>query len=104
VVLGDGTQTRDFVHVSDVVRANLLVCELEAAVGEVFNIASGREVSLLTLVAELNALHRTSIAPVFQSPRPGDIKHSCGDGGKAARLLQFAPATPLRDGLATVAS
>jgi nucleoside-diphosphate-sugar epimerase len=104
VIFGDGTQTRDFVHVSDVVRANLMACECESAVGQVFNIATGRGVSLLQLVTELNALQDTSFTPEFQPPRTGDIKHSRGDGGKAARLLQFVPATSLRDGLATLVS
>ena len=103
VIFGDGTQTRDFVHVSDVVRANLIACECESAVGQVFNIATGCGVSLLQLVAELNALQDASYAPEFQPPRIGDIQHSRGDGGKAARLLQFVPTTSLRDGLATIA-
>jgi nucleoside-diphosphate-sugar epimerase len=102
IVFGDGLQTRDFVHVGDVVRANLLACECEAAIGQVFNIATGHGVSLLQLAEELNALQGTAVAPEFQAPRAGDIKHSRGDGSKATRLLQFAPTTSLRDGLATI--
>jgi nucleoside-diphosphate-sugar epimerase len=102
IIYGDGTQTRDFVHVSDVVRANLIACTCDAAIGQVFNIATGRGVSLLQLVDELNDALGTSLAPEFQAPRSGDIKHSRGDGSKAAQLLQFAPAISLREGLKTV--
>jgi UDP-glucose 4-epimerase len=104
IIFGDGAQTRDFVHVSDVVRANLLACACEAAVGQVFNIATGQGVSLLQLAAEMNTIQGTSLTPEFQAPRAGDIKHSRGDGGKAARVLQFTPVTSLHDGLKTLLS
>jgi UDP-glucose 4-epimerase len=104
VIYGDGTQTRDFVHVSDIVRANLTACDCDAALGQVFNIATGHGVSLLQLVAEINALQGTALTPEFQAPRAGDIQQSCGDGHKAARLLKFIPVTSLHDGLKTVLS
>ena len=104
VIYGDGTQTRDFVHVSDVVRANLLACECDQAGGQVFNIATGHGVSLLQLVTVLNNLQGTAYTPEFQPPRRGDIKHSLGSGAKAARLLQFTPKMPLREGLAGMLS
>jgi UDP-glucose 4-epimerase len=99
IIYGDGTQTRDFVYVADVVRANLLACEQEAAIGQVFNIATGRGLSLLALMEELGELLGVQIRPEFQDERRGDIKHSRGDGNLIASTLLFAPATTLREGL-----
>ena len=87
VVYGDGEQTRDFVYVADVVRANLAACEGPRAVGQVINVASGQRVSLLELVATLNAVLGTQLAPEFKPERKGDIRHSAGDGGQMAELL-----------------
>jgi UDP-glucose 4-epimerase len=101
VIYGDGQQTRDFVHVSDVVRANLLACTAEPASGQVLNVATGRGVSLLQLVDHINQLLGTAYAPDFRPPRVGDIKHSCGSGQKLAALLDFTPQVSLRDGLRT---
>ncbi len=99
VIYGDGQQTRDFVYVGDVVRANLLACEEEAAVGQVFNITTGCGVSLLELMKDLSNLLGFQIQPEFQAERPGDIRHSRGDGSLIAQALHFAPETPLREGL-----
>jgi nucleoside-diphosphate-sugar epimerase len=99
VIYGDGEQTRDFVHVSDVVRANLLVCERPEAVGQVLNVASAQRTSLLELVRTLNDLLSTRLTPEFQRERPGDIRHSAGDGAKMAAVLGFRVETPLSAGL-----
>ncbi len=104
IIYGDGTQTRDFVHVSDVVRANLLVCERAEAIGQIFNIASGRGVSLLELVDVLNKLLGTHLAAEIAPPRAGDIKHSRGDDGRIAALLGFRTTMPFAEGLAQVCS
>jgi len=101
-VYGDGAQTRDFVHVSDVARANLLACERDGAIGQVLNVASGHGTSLLELIDALNELLGTSIAPVFAAARAGDIKHSRGDGSLIAATLGFRPAMSLIDGLRTI--
>jgi UDP-glucose 4-epimerase len=99
IIYGDGQQTRDFVHVSDVVRANLLACECDEAIGQVFNVASGRGVSLLELVDTLNRLGNTQFSPQFAAPRAGDIGHSEGDAKRIATLLGFRAETPLDRGL-----
>ena len=99
VIYGDGQQTRDFVYVGDVVRANLLACEQEAAIGQVFNITTGCGMSLLELIEELSDLLGVQIQPEFQGERAGDIKHSRGDGGLIAQTLLFAPVITLREGL-----
>jgi UDP-glucose 4-epimerase len=100
LVHGDGTQSRDFTYVANVVNANLLAAEAPNVSGEVFNIACGRRVTLLDLVATLNGILRTSLEPVFGPSRPGDVKHSQADITRAERLLGYTPATHFEDGLA----
>jgi nucleoside-diphosphate-sugar epimerase len=104
IIYGDGLQTRDFIHVSDVARANLLACEREQAIGQVFNVASGNSLSLLDLLAALNELCSAHVTPQFEPARPGDIRHSRGDGAQLASLLGFEPAVSLMAGLQQVLS
>lgn len=102
VVFGDGLQTRDFVHVSDVVRANLLAAQSAEAPGEVINVASGRSSSLLDLIDALRrvigdqALH---LAVEHQAPRAGDLRESSADISKARLLLGYEPKVDLEQGL-----
>lgn len=99
VVHGDGTQTRDFTFVQNVVAANLLACETNDAVGEAVNIACGERVSLLDLLSEVGRITGREIEPQFDPPRPGDVKHSLADIGKAERLLGYRPAVSFAEGL-----
>ncbi len=98
-IYGDGRQSRDFIFVKDVVRANLLAADCEAAAGEALNVCTGLEVRLLDLLEELNELAPGGPQVRFSDPRPGDIYRSVGDPQKAARLLGFHAETPLADGL-----
>jgi UDP-glucose 4-epimerase len=102
MVYGDGTQSRDFTYVANVVQANLLAAEAAGVSGEVFNVACGRRASLLDLVAALNRILGTDIQPRFGPPRPGDVKHSQADITRAERLLGYAPRVQFEDGLAQV--
>ena len=104
VIYGDGKQTRDFVYVSDVVRANLAACESPRAAGHVLNVASGRRISLLELVDSLNAVLGTRLAPEFKPERKGDIRHSAGDSGRMAEWLGLGVATSLAQGLKHLAA
>jgi len=76
---GDGTQSRDFTYVSNVVAANLLATTAPDTAGRVFNAAVGTRYTLLDLVAILNEILGTHIEPIFGPPRPGDVKHSQAD-------------------------
>ena len=78
-IYGDGTQSRDFTYVSNVVRANLLAVTEPGMVGRVFNTAVGTRYTLLELVAMLNEILGTRVEPIFAPPRPGDVKHSLAD-------------------------
>ncbi len=98
-VYGDGEQSRDFTYVDNVVGANLLAAEIPEAVGEVINVACGRRMTLNQLLEELRAIMGVSASAVYESPRPGDVRHSQADIGKARRLLGFEPAVDIREGL-----
>lgn len=99
-VFGDGRQTRDFVYVADVVRANLLACTAEGAAGRVMNIGTGRGRSLLQLHREFSVLCGEPIPLTFEAARAGDIYHSRCDPSRARKLLGFHPQTDFRAGLA----
>ncbi len=98
-IYGDGTQTRDFTFVQDVVEANLFAADAPAVAGEVLNIACGKRHSLLELVDTLNTILGTSLSPLFTDPRPGDILHSQASIAKAERLLRYHPRVDFREGL-----
>ena len=102
-VFGDGLQTRDFVHVSDVVRALLLAVDAKEAQGEVINVASGRSVTLLELIEELRRAvggRAQEIAIQHAPPRAGDLRASAADLSRARALLGYAPRVTLAEGLA----
>lgn len=99
VIYGDGLQTRDFIHVSDVVRAVVKAIERTNAIG-VYNVGSGvptRIVDLAYRILEITGLR--DLKPVHASPRPGDIRESYADISRASKDLGFKPAIPLDDGL-----
>ncbi len=103
-IYGDGEQTRDFIHVADVVRANLLAAEVPAANGQVMNIASGQGVSVNDVVRTLRELTGATVAPRYEAPQIGDIRESVADITLARRLLGFTPTVSLREGLAELLS
>ncbi len=100
LIHGDGTQTRDFTFVKNVVQANLLACSAPAAAGQAMNAACGDSISLCDLVTMLNELLHTNIAPQFGPPRAGDVKHSLADNTRAKDLLGYTPRFSFREGLA----
>jgi nucleoside-diphosphate-sugar epimerase len=98
-IFGDGCQRRDFIYVSDVARANLLAAENDQAAGQVFNICTGEEISILDLVETLSEIIPESPAPEFGPPRSGDIYRSQGDPSRAEKVLNFRPEISLHEGL-----
>jgi len=99
VIYGDGTQSRDFTYVADIVAVNLLACEREAAVGRVINVAGGERHTLLELYAILGELLGNAHEPEFRPARPGEIKHSEADITLARELLGYRPTVGWREGL-----
>jgi UDP-glucose 4-epimerase len=98
-VYGDGRQTRDYVHVDDVVAANLRAAESQAT-GPV-NVGSGAEASVLDLVDALREIGAGAdgFDPEFAPPRPGEVQRSCLDPGRAADVLPWAATVGLSEGL-----
>ena len=89
---GDGTQSRDFTYIENVIEANLKGMQApKEAAGESFNIAYGGQVNLNELYQKLSELLNKKIEPVYGPERAGDIKHSNADIGKAKKLLKYAP-------------
>lgn len=97
---GDGTQSRDFTYIENVIEANLkgMQAPREAA-GEAFNIAYGGQVNLNELYQKLSELLNKKIEPVYGPERAGDIKHSNADIGKARKLLRYAPDYSFEQGI-----
>ncbi|HQM67390.1 MAG TPA: SDR family oxidoreductase [Methanomassiliicoccales archaeon] len=106
-IFGDGEQTRDFIFVRDVVRANILAALDEGHNGEAFNIACQERVSvnqLASLVLMEMGLREEGMIE-HRAERKGDVRHSLADIGKARRDLGFVPAYDIREGLSlTMAS
>jgi len=100
VIFGDGTQSRDFVPVDNVVHANLLAAEAGAVHGEAVNIGCGTRVDLNTMVGVFNEVLGTSFEPIYEPRRAGDVMHSMADITAARRLLGYEPQVDFRDGLA----
>jgi nucleoside-diphosphate-sugar epimerase len=98
-IFGDGEQSRDFIHVDDVVRANLLAAGSADAAGEALNVACGVGTTVNGLLAAVNEVLGAKVEARYAPPRPGDILHSTADIAKARRLTGFAPGLPFRDGL-----
>jgi nucleoside-diphosphate-sugar epimerase len=99
IIYGDGLQSRDFVHVSDVVAANLLAMEHPLASGKTFNVGRGESVSLLDISSILNDLMGQDLQPTHQEPRTGDIRHSLADN-TALTALGWLPKVSISQGLA----
>ncbi len=98
-IFGDGEQTRDFCFIDDVVAANLAALECAEASGQVVNVANGGATSINALAAMLAGIVGTSLTPVHETARPGDIRHSRADITVARTLLGFEPRVGVEEGL-----
>lgn len=100
-IYGDGSTSRDFTYVSNVVEGNVLAATQPAAVisGEIFNVACGGSITLNQLVATINDTLGTTIEPKYAEPRKGDIRHSRADITKARQCLGYEPTVSFREGI-----
>ncbi len=100
-IYGDGSQSRDFTYVCNAVEANLLACQegSEQLSGEVFNIAAGKRVTINDLVRSINQLLNVTVQAEHAEPRPGDVKHSLANIGKARQFLGYDPKVDFNQGL-----
>jgi UDP-glucose 4-epimerase len=99
VVHGDGLQSRDFTYVGDVVQALGRAADTSGISGRVYNIGTGRSVTVLELVAALNRLLGTHLAPQHGPVRAGDVRHSRADISRARHDLGYEPAVTFEEGL-----
>ncbi len=97
-VYGDGQQTRDFVYIKDVIAATRFVMSHETAAGNVYNVATGRETSILNVIQGLEAITNRKAQILFSEKRTGDIERSFADISRL-RALGFTPRYSLLESL-----
>ncbi|MGV3466584.1 MAG: NAD-dependent epimerase/dehydratase family protein [Heyndrickxia sp.] len=97
IIYGDGEQTRDFIYVEDVARAN--VKALTNGDGEILNISTGKSISIMELFQEMCQIKGISQDPIFKEERDGDIRDSLLSNKKTIESLQWEPSTSLQKGL-----
>jgi nucleoside-diphosphate-sugar epimerase len=102
VIYGDGKQSRDFVYVKDVVKANLLAAAIKQPRGSIFNIGTGNQVSISRLWERIAFLSgQKSLAPIYEPARAGDILRSYAGMDFTKSKLKFDPECSLEQGLET---
>jgi UDP-glucose 4-epimerase len=100
VVYGDGTQTRDFTYVDDVLGVNRTLLHSEAADGEAVNVGSTDTIEIRTLAAEIRDQLAPELDLEFADRYDADADHTHADTAKAARLLEYDPGHTIREGVA----
>ena len=98
-IYGDGEQTRDFIYVANVARANLLACTSPNAAGKVFNIACERSISVNELARTLIGMAGRGVKIVHDPPVMGEVKYSVSDTTRARTVLGFEPSIGFDEGL-----
>jgi nucleoside-diphosphate-sugar epimerase len=99
VIFGDGEQSRDFTFVANVVEGNLLACHASGVSGKMYNLACGQRVNLNQVVAQLNNILGTTLKPIYEASRVGDIKHSLAEISRAKVELKYTPSVQFDEGL-----
>ncbi len=98
-IFGDGSQSRDFTYVGNVVHANLLASQVSGVSGKVFNVACGQSLSVLDLLHLICDQLNVPFDPIFAPPRAGDVKDSWADISATERELGYRPQVGLTEGL-----
>jgi nucleoside-diphosphate-sugar epimerase len=98
-IYGDGSQSRDFTYVANVIEANLLAAEADGANGTVLNVATGRSVTVDELADTVGAVLGKEVDKQYLPERAGDVEHSWANISAACDLLGWAPAVSLEEGL-----
>jgi UDP-glucose 4-epimerase len=99
VVYGDGSQTRDFTYIDDIVRANVALLETDAGDGEVMNVGSTDNIDILTLAEEVRDQLGPELEIEFADRHDADAEHTHADVSKAEELLGYEPTHTIRDGV-----
>ena len=99
IVYGDGTQTRDFTFIDDIVEANVTLLSSDAADGEAVNIGSTDNIEIKTLAEEIRDPLAPDLELVYESRHDADAEHTHADTTKAAELLEYEPTHTIREGV-----
>lgn len=102
-VYGDGSQTRDFVNVQDVIDALMAAVDSPKAEGEILNVGTGKQTTINDLARSILEITDSKVTVSLAPARAGDIKHSYADISKAQKLLQYQPKVSLTRGLSELA-
>ena len=98
-IFGDGTQSRDFSHVDNVVEGNRRAMAAGRAEGQVINVACGERITLLDVIQHLQEILGQGIEVRHEDPRIGDVPHSMADVSRAAEEIGYVPLVPFSEGL-----
>lgn len=98
-IFGNGKQSRDFTYIDNVVQANILAATTPGIKHEVFNVANGRDNTVLQLVESLNRIFGKNIEPEFLPVRAGDVFRTCADIAKIKGMLGYNPEVGFEEGL-----
>ena len=98
-IYGDGRQSRDFTHVSDVVDANVALLKTDAADGEVLNVGSTGNITIVDLAEHVAAAAGANFDLKYTEPKTADARHTHADVSKARELIRYEPSTSIREGV-----
>ncbi len=99
IIYGDGSQTRDFTYIEDIVDVNRTLLEDDAADGEALNVGSTDRITIQDLAKVVRDEIDPSLAIEYQDPREGDAEHTHADTTKAKRVLDYEPSRTIREGV-----
>lgn len=99
VIFGDGTQSRDFTYVDNVVQANLLAATVDCKTPQVLNCATHHRITLNELVEKINRILNKNVDVIYEKPRNGDIVHSLAEISSIEATLNYKPVMLFDDGL-----
>ncbi len=101
LIHGDGQQSRDFTYVANAVQALMKAANAPNVSGKVYNVGTGRSITVLELVATLNRLLGTALVPEHGPARAGDVRYSCADIQRTEQDLNYKPSVSFEQGLGT---
>lgn len=101
-IFGDGSQTRDFIHVSDIAQANSTALTMNNIESGAYNVCSGESTSVNQVFEALQSQHASPVFPVYENSRPGEIEHSLGSGQKLFKETGFKPQVKMAQGIKTL--
>jgi UDP-glucose 4-epimerase len=99
IIFGDGSQTRDFIYIDDNVKIALAALSRSKTNGEVINVGSGRQITILDLAERISELCNKKLKPIFRPVREMEIRYRAPDITKMKKLIGLQPKTTLKEGL-----